>query len=199
MALMMSPRSSPERNSCFFVSNRSKQTWTDLHQREKKRGRIYKHKPIAFNWIPPTPHPIEHPIWKRSIPYLKTLDLIVGKIGLLIDLLKVNVSIGISLAWMQQMGLGAVSLHFLFLQLESDFIILGNWDQQNFRMFEFTSHDSCWMRWGLWGRCRDTETLGGRGGGEGISLLLSFTIWQSLALLSFPTHTFVMPITSLML
>ena len=157
MALMMSPRSSPERNSCFFVSNRSKQTWADLHQREKTRGRIYKCKPTAF--------PRKHPIWKKSIPYLKTLDLIVGKIGLLIDLLKVNVSIGISLAWMQQMGLGAVSLHFIFLLLESDFIILGNWDQQNFRMFEFTSHDSCWMRWGLWGRCRDTETLRGRGGG----------------------------------
>ena len=28
IALMMSPRSSPERNSCFFVSNRSKHTWT---------------------------------------------------------------------------------------------------------------------------------------------------------------------------
>ena len=27
MALMMSPRSSPERNSCFLMSNRSKHTW----------------------------------------------------------------------------------------------------------------------------------------------------------------------------
>ena len=34
--------------------------------------------------------------------YLKTFDLIVGKIGLLIDLLKVNVSVGISLAWVEQ-------------------------------------------------------------------------------------------------
>ena len=34
--------------------------------------------------------------------YLKTLDLIVGKIGLLIDLLKVNVSVGIRLAWVQK-------------------------------------------------------------------------------------------------
>merc|ERR1711910_5354 len=30
IALMMSPRSSPERNSCFFVSNRSKQTFRHL-------------------------------------------------------------------------------------------------------------------------------------------------------------------------
>ena len=47
--------------------------------------------------------------------YLKTLDLIVGKIGLLIDLLKVNVSVGIRLAWVQRTFLRAVSLHFHIL------------------------------------------------------------------------------------
>ena len=31
MALMISPRSSAERKSCFFVSNRSKQTWNRVH------------------------------------------------------------------------------------------------------------------------------------------------------------------------
>ena len=33
MALMISPRSSAERKSCFFVSNRSKQTWNRVHSR----------------------------------------------------------------------------------------------------------------------------------------------------------------------
>ena len=33
MALMISPRSSAERKSCFFVSNRSKQTWNRVHSK----------------------------------------------------------------------------------------------------------------------------------------------------------------------
>ena len=37
----------------------------------------------------------------NCLSHLKTLDLIVGKIGLFIDLLKVNVSVGIRLAWIK--------------------------------------------------------------------------------------------------
>ena len=57
--------------------------------------------------------------------------------------------------------------------------LIGKWDDQlGFKLFEFTSHD-CWVRWGLWGRLRDTGWECGRSrhwvGVGGIPLLLSFT------------------------
>merc|ERR1719397_2166987 len=68
---MISPRSSAERNSCFLVSNRSKQTWSNdincLCMLTSQRSN------------------------------LETLDLVRSKIGSLVDLLKVNVGIRIGL------------------------------------------------------------------------------------------------------
>merc|ERR1719397_2243036 len=68
---MISPRSSAERNSCFLVSNRSKQTWSnDI-------------KCLC--------------VGNKLGPNLETLDLIRSKVGGLVDLLKVNVGIRIGL------------------------------------------------------------------------------------------------------
>ena len=150
---------------------------------------------------------LEHSFWGQEVNkyfwwYLKTLDLIVGKIGLLIDLLKVNVSVGISLAWVQKTfsknSEFAFSCLFAWVQRtfltrcefafyiftilqshvvdEFNFDIFGKWDDQ---LCIKLCLNSPAMIVG-WGEVSEVglETLSGRtrwGRGEGIPLLLSFT------------------------
>ena len=66
--------------------------------------------------------------------YLKTFDLIVGEVGLFIDLLEVNVSVRICLSWRKNVF--TTKSHCEGMKSKIGF----SWEF----IFEFTSHD--WMR-----------------------------------------------------